>query len=90
MSDNQGFYSQSDQNKQSNHNSHTDREILRLGVELDQSQRSFQDFKEYSIGAFARLEIKIEALVRAATFLATTTAGVIILAILNSSLNKGK
>lgn len=56
------------------------KEAQNLREELKDSKDAAQALKEYTIGNFARFEIKLSILIKACTFLATTTIGAIILA----------
>ena len=57
------------------------KEVQYLRDELREEKAAGQSLREYSLGNFARFEIKISILVRASAFLATTTAGAVILAL---------
>lgn len=66
------------------------KEVQYLRDELRETKDAAQSLKEYSIGNFARFEIKIGLLIRAGVFLATSTGGVMILAFMNLILKQGK
>lgn len=57
------------------------KEVQYLRDELRETKDAAQSLKEYSLGNFARFEIKMEILIKTCTFLAATTAGAIILTV---------